>query len=204
MNALSTYIARPLGAAVTAAMNRLSPLRNPFDERAASDFLARGADAPVDAGSLTPSIVHTFEQLATTVCRRRDGRKKPPGKVSLLICGGAPTCVSGPPGAAITEKEHVMDHTFEPAEETARPGAAKPKSVTKRAALAAALLVSSGLALVGFGLGSATANAEPVPAPQHFWHYCDFDHHWYFWDWDWDHSCHFDWDDDHHDHDHDH
>ena len=78
-----------------------------------------------------------------------------------------------------------------PAEETAPAAAAKKKKSGKRAALGATLLVSSGLALVGFAVGSGVAQAAPVaPAPQHF---CEF------WEWDWDY-CHFDYDYEHHDH----
>jgi hypothetical protein len=41
--------------------------------------------------------------------------------------------------------------------------------------LAATLLTSGGLALVGLGLGSATAQAEPAAfAPETFGHYCDW------------------------------
>jgi hypothetical protein len=68
------------------------------------------------------------------------------------------------------------------------------KSGTKRGGLAAALLLSSGLSLIGFGLGAGTAQAAPPPAPQH---YCwDFDSYYcYFWDFDWHHDHH-----EHHDH----
>ena len=79
MNALSTYIARPLGAAVTAALNRLSPLRNPFDERAASDFLARGADAPVDAGeSPAPNLPHRIDRRFHPGAKRTDRHPQEP------------------------------------------------------------------------------------------------------------------------------
>ena len=80
------------------------------------------------------------------------------------------------------------DYTPEPAIESIPPAAAKPKSIGKRATLSAVLLLSSGLALAGFGLASGTAQAEPVPVPQHP-HFCDWDHGWYE-DWDWDHHCH--------------
>jgi hypothetical protein len=100
------------------------------------------------------------------------------------------------------------NYNSEPATYTIPPAsAAKPKSIGKRAALAATLLVSSGLALAGLGLASGTAQADPGPAPLHYQTHHDDD--WYPWwcfDWDWDH-CHYDFDHrdhDHHDHDHDH
>jgi hypothetical protein len=76
------------------------------------------------------------------------------------------------------------------------------KSGTKRAGLAAALLVSSGLSLIGLGLGAGTAQAEPAPATPHFWQYCEWNDHWYFWDWDFKRHCYFqdyDWHHDKHD-----
>ena len=99
------------------------------------------------------------------------------------------------------------EYNAEAAEDTVQPAAPKPKRITKRAALAATLLVSGGLALVGMGLGSGIAQAQPIPAPQHFWHYCEWNHDWYFFDWDFDHYCHYDFSDyhdyDHHDDHHD-
>jgi hypothetical protein len=83
----------------------------------------------------------------------------------------------------------------DPATVTAAPNAAtmvaRPRPRGKRAALAAALLVSGGLTLSGLGL-AATAQAAPGPAPQapgfsncwwggdhdHFHH--DHYHHWWF------------------------
>jgi hypothetical protein len=93
-------------------------------------------------------------------------------KVCKRIVVGAPTSVSGPPGAAITTKENTIMNTNvnpDPATVTSAPNVAttvaRPKPRGKRAALAAALLVSGGLTLSGLGL-AATAQAAPGPAPQ--------------------------------------
>jgi hypothetical protein len=78
-----------------------------------------------------------------------------------------------------------------PAPDTIPPAAPKPKSIGKRAALSAALLVSTGLTLAGLGLAaSATAQAAPGPAAQHSgWSDCwwldpgGWGHHHHHWGW---------------------
>lgn len=115
-------------------------------------------------------------------------------KVCERAVVAAPTHVGGPPGAAITTKENTINTNVnpDPATVTAAPNVAttlaRPKPRSKRAALAAALLVSGGLTLSGLGL-AATAQAAPGPAPQapsfsdcwHHWGWHDpHHHHWWF------------------------
>jgi hypothetical protein len=106
-------------------------------------------------------------------------------KVCECAVVAAPTCVSGPPGAAITKKENIMNTNV-----NLDPTVERPKPRSKRAALAAALLVSGGLTLSGLGL-AATAQAAPGAAPQapsfsdcfhHHggWHDPHHHHHWWF------------------------
>ena len=70
--------------------------------------------------------------------------------------GGAPTPERSPVGAATTPKEHIMNRS---------------RSTGRRRAMAAAVLVSGGLALGGLGLAAGIAHADPGSSPQH----CYFD-----------------------------
>jgi hypothetical protein len=155
--------------------------------RAAGEVLDVGRGAGVRPRGESVERLGVELARAVQVAVRRPGvggagrQKSVPAEVRRC-----PYLCQRPTRVAITQKrEHVMttNYNAEAAEDTIQPAAPKPKRITKRAALAATLLVSSSLALVGLGLGSGIAQAQPVPAPQHYWHYCEWNHDWYFFDW---------------------